>query len=474
MPHYDLAIIGSGSGNSLVTPYWDDKRVAIIDGGVFGGTCLNVGCIPTKMYVYPAALAAAPKEAAKLGVDLSRDAVHWNDIRDRIFGRIDAISAAGKAYRADELDNVDLYQEYATFSGPRTLVTESGVEISADRVVIAAGSRAVLPEVPGVDLPQVHTSDTVMRIDGLPARVVVVGGGYIAAEFASIFHGFGSEVTQVNRSERLLRGIDAEIAERFATAAASRWKLTLGHSLQSVEDNGDGSVTVVFTDNAGAELRLPADVVLMATGRVPNADRLDAGAAGFDLTDAGTIAVDQYLQVRSGGAPVDGVYALGDVANEYQLKHVANREARVVSHNLEHPDQPRSIDYTAVPFAVFANPQVASVGLSEADARSSAAPGTEITTAVQDYGSTAYGWAMADEEGVVKLIAEKASGKLLGAHVMGHEASLLIQPLVQAMSLGTTVSQLARGPYWIHPALMEVVENALLSLDVDTPADAPL
>ncbi|WP_432245922.1 mycothione reductase [Arthrobacter sp. G.S.26] len=474
MPHYDLAIIGSGSGNSLITPFWDTKRVALIDGGVFGGTCLNVGCIPTKMYVYPAGLAATPAEAARLGVDMSLDKVHWNGIRDRIFGRIDAIAESGRKYRADELDNVDLYQEYVRFTGPRTLVGTSGVEITADQVVVAAGSRAVLPDVPGIDLPQVHTSDTVMRIDGLPARVVVVGGGYIAAEFASVFAGFGSEVTQVNRSGRLLRGIDADVSTRFAAAAAARWNLVLDHSLEAINDNGDGTVTAVFKAADGSPLRLEADVVLMATGRVPNSDRLDLAAAGFDLTSNGTLAVDGNLRILSEGKPVAGLYALGDIANEYQLKHVANRETRVVANNLENPDRMRSIDYTAVPFAVFSNPQVASVGLSEEDARAAAEPGTDIVAAVQDYGSTAYGWAMEDEEGVVKLVAEKATGRLLGAHIMGHEASILIQPLVQAMVAGTTVHQLARGPYWIHPALTEVVENALLALDVDVPADAPL
>ncbi|MCU1518460.1 MAG: mycothione reductase [Pseudarthrobacter sp.] len=474
MPHYDLAIIGSGSGNSLITPFWDNRKVAMIDGGTFGGTCLNVGCIPTKMFVYPAVLAAAPTEAARLGVDLSLDKVHWNDVRDRIFGQVDSISESGRRYRAEELDNVDLYQEHVLFTGPRTLRTDSGVEITADRVVVAAGSRAVLPDVPGIGLPQVHTSDTVMRIDGLPERVVVVGGGYIAAEFAAVFHGFGARVTQVNRSGRLLRGNDRDIAERFAAAAASRWKLVLGYGLQAVEDNGDGSVTVVFSDDDGKPLRVAADIVLMATGRVPNSDRLGADAAGFDLDEDGTLSVDGNLRVLAGGRPLEGVYALGDIANSYQLKHVANREARVVAHNLEHPDRLRSIDYTAVPFAVFSNPQVASVGLTEDAARSEAKPGTEIVTAVQDYGSTAYGWAMEDEEGVVKLVAEKSTGRLLGAHIMGHEASILIQPLVQAMATDVPVQTLARGPYWIHPALTEVVENALLALEVELPDDAPL
>ena len=474
MPHYDLAIIGSGSGNSLITPFWDGKRVALIDGGVFGGTCINVGCIPTKMFVYPAALAAVPAEAARLGVELTLDNVHWNAIRDRIFGRIDAISEGGRRYRADELDNVDLYQEYVRFTGPASLRTDSGTGITADQVVVAAGSRAVVPDIPGMDLPQVHTSDTVMRIDGPPRHVVVVGGGFIAAEFAAIFHGFGSEVVQVNRSQRLLRGNDEEISRRFAEAAGRRWKLELDFSLHSVEDNGDGRVTAVFGDGGGKQLRLETDIVLMATGRVPNTDRLDVGAAGFDVNADGTLAVDGQLRVLSQGKPLEGVYALGDIANRYQLKHVANREARVVAHNLEHPDRLRGIDYKGVPAAVFSNPQVAAVGLTEEQARRDAADDSEIVVAVQEYGSTAYGWAMEDSEGIVKLIAEKSTGRLLGAHIMGHEASTLIQPLVQAIALDTPVSSLARGPYWIHPALTEVVENALLALDVDVPDNAPL
>lgn len=474
MPHYDLAIIGSGSGNSLITPFWDGKRVALIDGGVFGGTCVNVGCIPTKMFVYPAALAAVPAEAARLGVELTLDKVRWNAIRDRIFSRIDAISEDGRRYRAEELDNVDLYQEFVRFTGPRSLRTDFGIDITADQVVVAAGSRAVVPDIPGLDLPQVHTSDTVMRIDGPPQHVVVVGGGYIAAEFAAIFHGFGAEVVQVNRSGRLLRGNDGEIARRFAEAAGRRWKLELGFSLQKVEDNGDGRVTAVFDDGDGKQLRIETDIVLMATGRVPNTDRLEVDAAGFDLTADRTLSVDAQLRILSNGEPLAGVYALGDIANRYQLKHVANREARVVAHNLEHPDRLRSIDYTGVPFAVFSNPQVAAVGLTEEEARAEADDETDIVVAVQEYGSTAYGWAMEDSEGIVKLIAEKATGRLLGAHILGHEASMLIQPLVQAIAVSTPVSTLARGPYWIHPALTEVVENALLALDVDLPDNAPL
>lgn len=474
MPHYDLAIIGSGSGNSLITPYWDDKKVALIEGGVFGGTCLNVGCIPTKMFVYPAQLAGSGPEAARLGVELRRGEVHWAAIRDRIFGRIDAISLAGRVYRDEELANVDLYSEYAAFADRRTLRTASGIEITADQFVIASGSRAVLPDVPGITLPQVHTSDSIMRLAALPPRVLIVGGGFIASEFAHVFHGLGSDVVQVNRSGALLRHHDADISSRFTAAAAERWRVELNQDLEGISPNDDGSVTARFRGADGGELLLEADIVLAATGRKPNTDRLGADAAGFDVRDDGAVAVDDHQRILSGGEPLEGFYALGDASNEMQLKHVANREARVVAHNLEHPGALRAMDRSAVPAAVFTDPQIATVGLTEEEARGQAGNPADVVAAVQEYGTTAYGWAMEDAEGIVKVIADKRTRKLLGAHIMGHEASMLIQPLIQAMATGLDLVTMARGQYWIHPALTEVVENALLALEVDRRQDDPL
>ena len=470
--HYDLIILGSGSGNSLVTPYWDNKHVAIIDGGVFGGTCLNRGCIPTKMFVYPATLGATPHEAQRLGVQLQRGEVDWVGIRDRVFGRIDPISEGGRRYRAEELANVDLYEEDAQFVGPRELVTASGQKLSADRVVIATGSRAVVPAVPGVELPGVHTSDTIMRIDRLPKRVVIVGGGYIAAEFAGIFSGLGSEVIQVIRGKELLAHGDATVSERFTQAAGERWELHRNWELASIGAGSDLDLEVRFT-RGDESLALGTELVLLATGRVPNADRVDAAAVGFDLTVDGRLDVDEFQRVRSSGQPVEGVFALGDVSNAFQLKHVANREARVVAHNLEHPGDLRATDHRAVPAAVFTRPQIATVGLTEAQAAELHGP-ENLAVAVQDYGSTAYGWAMEDQEGFAKLIALRSTGEILGAHIMGHEASLLIQPLVQAMVAGTDAYTLAREPFWIHPALTEVVENALLSLGTTPPENAAL
>jgi mycothione reductase len=476
MREFDLIIIGSGSGNSILTEDYDGLDVAIIDGGTFGGTCLNVGCIPTKMYAYPATLARRAVEADRLGVDVEVRDVRWRQMRDRIFGRIDAISSGGLDYRRS-LPHVTVYTEHVHFIGPRTLCTASGEELTAAQIVVASGSRPVLPEVPGIDLPQVHTSDTVMRIDELPRRVVVVGGGYIGAEFAHVFSSLGSRVTQVNRSHRLLRYHDPEIAERFAREASRQWKLEMGWSLSAIEESdGEGSaVTVTFRDPEDPELtlRLPADVVLVATGRQPNTDLLHAQTGGLDVREDGLLAVDEHQRALSGGVPAEGVWALGDISSPYQLKHVANAEARTVQHNLLHPDDLRATDHRFVPSAVFTSPQIASVGMTQEEAEEWALEhGTEITVKVQDYGSTAYGWAMEDRTGLCKLIAEKGTGRLLGAHLVGEEASVLIQPIVQAMSFGLDAHTMARGQYWIHPALTEVVENALLGLEV--PEHSPL
>jgi mycothione reductase len=458
MRHFDLCIIGSGSGNTIVDEQFDDQDVALVDQGVgpnavFGGTCLNLGCIPTKMFVLPADVATSPIQGARLGVDLTFNRADWKAIRDRIFGRIDPISSGGEQWRAAS-HNVTLYREHARFVAPRTLQLAEE-QITADKIVIAAGSRAVLPDIPGLDEVTVHTSDTVMRIDDLPESVIILGGGFIAAEFAHIFSAFGVDVTVVLRSHRMLRHEDDDVATRFTDLIGERVRVIRNTNVTHVQSCDDGRVRMI-TDH---EQTLTADLLLVAIGRRPNGDLLDVTAGGVDLDDQGRVVVDDYQRTTA-----DGVFALGDVSSPHQLKHVANHEARVVQHNLLHPDTMIKADHRFVPHAVFSDPQVAAVGLTEQDAIHD---GRDFVTAVQEYGSVAYGWAMEDTRHFAKLIADRRTKQILGAHIIGPQASTLIQPLIQAMSFGLTAPEMARGQYWIHPALPELVENALLSLRFD-------
>ena len=470
----DLAIIGSGSGNSLVTPFWDDRHVVIAEQGVFGGTCLNVGCIPTKMFVRPALLARSPEEAARLNVTQRTESVDWPAMRDRIFGRIDPISAGGRDYRLG-LEHVELIEQRVRLTGPRSFVADDGTQVEAERLVIAAGSRAVLPDIPGIDLPQVHTSDTIMRVERQPQRVLIVGGGFIACEFAGIFSGLGSEVVQINRSQRLMRSLDEEVSAAFTEEASRHWDVRLGRVLAGVRSGTAGRVIadIAVRDADGSTVAgetLEVDAVLVAMGRRPNSDLVDAAAAHLDLHDDGRIMVDEFQRVLSGGSPVPGLFALGDISSAAQLKHVANHEARVVAHNLEHPDDLVASRTEAIPLAVFTHPELATVGWTEAQAVE--AIGAEhVTTKTQRYGDTAYGWAMEDGSSIFKVVADRRDGRVLGAHVMGPEASNLVQPIITAMSFGIDAHTFARGQYWIHPALMEVAENALLGLDVPNSRD---
>jgi len=457
--HFDLAIIGTGSGNSILDPRFDALDVAILEHGVFGGTCLNVGCIPTKMFVYTADMARQVQHAERFGVDAHVDKVRWRDIVDRVFGRVDPISAGGQRFRAEGTANITLFTGHATFTGPKMLDTGTGETITADRFVIAAGGHPVIPpEVADGGVPY-YTNEDVMRLPELPQHLIIIGGGYIAAEFAHVFSALGSEVSVLARGELLLRQQDADIAERFTALAQQKWDVHLGHTVASVSGRA-GDVTVQLTD--GTVLR--GDALLVAAGRRPNGERLQVGAAGVGLHADGRVMVDEYQRALSpSGELVEGFYALGDVSSPFQLKHVANHEGRVVQHNLMNPDSLRKTDHRFVPAAVFTDPQIATVGVTEQAAREQ---GLDITVKVQAYGDVAYGWAMEDVEGLCKVIAERGTGRLLGAHVMGAQASTVIQPLIQAMSFGLSATEMATGQYWIHPGLPEVVENALLGLEI--------
>jgi mycothione reductase len=443
---YDLIIIGSGSGNSI-PDYLSDHRIAIVERGTFGGTCLNVGCIPSKMFVLPADKAVEARHGARLGIDTQFNGADWPAIRDRVFGRIDAIAEGGREYRATGSENVTLIQGTARFIGDKVLDVE-GRTIAAPNVLVAAGSRPVIPQIPGLVETGFHTSDSIMRLDDLPARLGIIGGGYIAVEMGHVFSGLGSDVTLINRSPRLLMSQDDEISERFTQVFGERVDLRLGHVPTKVERRGD----VIVIVNDGKEIEV--DELLVATGREPNSDLLDVEAGGLQCHHHGTVVVDEYL--RTG---VDGVWAIGDIANEYQLKHVANHEAATAFWNIAHPDDQRKVNHRAVPAAVFSNPQVAAVGLTE---RAAVAAGRNVVVGKRDYAGTAYGWALVDETSFAKVIVDADTGLILGAHIIGPQAATLIQPLIQAMQFEQTAEAVAREPYWIHPALTEVVENALI------------
>ena len=449
MPHHDLLIIGAGAGNTIIGPEHDHLDIAIAEPAEFGGTCMNRGCIPSKMLIYAADLALNAENARELGVNSSLSNVDWTGIQERIFGRIDPIAEAGLQYRKS-LENVTVYRDKANFLSDKTLGI-SGNEVTADQIVISAGANPVVPEFKGLSDTPFHTSDSIMRITSLPKRLVIIGGGFIAIEMAHIFGAFGSEVIIILRGEEFLSEADCSIRERITEIYSDRFTVYFSEEIEHVSYNEE---FVIELKKGGT---LAADQLLIATGRAPNTEFLDPQKGGIECDNDGYVLTDEYLRTSS-----EGVWALGDVTNPLQLKHTANAEARVVAHNLLNSDNLIKIDRSVIPKAVFGNPQIATVGFTEDELLQKNIP---YSKSIRSYSDTAFGWAMEDEQGFVKLLTDPSSQLLLGAHIIGYQASILIQQLVTAMSVSITVEELAKNQLYIHPALTEVVEQALLGFE---------
>ena len=464
--HFDLCIIGTGSGNSILDDRFDDWSVAMVERDVFGGTCLNRGCIPSKMLIYPADIVELVRGASKLGIDATVNEVRWAEIRDRTFGRIDPIAAGGRAYRLG-LPNVTVFEHDARFVAPKTLQVGDDI-ITADRFVLAAGARTHIPPITGltelmIDGGGIHTSDTIMRIEEVPERLVILGAGFVAAELGHVFAAFGTHTTFVLRNDALLRQEDHEISARITAEIEKRCDVVRFATPRSVSRTDNGYL--VECDTPQGLVMVEGDTVLVATGRVPNGGQLNVEATGVRLDADGYVVTDDSCSTG-----VEGIWALGDIRNRLQLKHLANLEARVVQHNLLNPTNLRRFDERFVPHGVFTSPQIGSVGLTEAQAEMHGRP---FAVALKEYGGTAYGWAMEDTTSCAKLIADVETRQLIGAHVIGSQATLLIQQLVQGMRFGQTIDEMASDVIYPHPALSEVIENALLDLVAAVDAATP-
>lgn len=446
MPHYDLLIIGAGSGNSIIDERHDDWNIAIIEPGDFGGTCLNRGCVPSKMFIHTADRAYMAQQNAPFGIETNFISADWEKIRDRVFNRIDPITESGLNYRIS-LPNVTVYRSPGRFIDEKTILVDDDV-ITAEQIVVAAGARPSVPDIPGINEVPYLTSDEMMRVDELPSHLVIIGGGFIAVEMAHIFSAFGSEVTIVHRGDRLLREMDSDINERITEIYANRMNLFLETEVSQIAHNES------FEINLSSGDLIVCDQLLVATGRRPNTDSLDAAAGNIVTSPSGHIETDAYLQTSS-----KGVWAIGDITNPIQLKHLANADAKIVGHNLCTPDDLLPVDRSLSPSAVFGYPPIASVGLTEKEAQDQ---GVSYVVAIRPFADTAYGWAMEDQKSFIKVLMDPLTRLLLGAHLIGPQSPSLIQQLIQGMSLGQTVDEMAKSQLYIHPALPEVIEQALL------------
>ncbi|MBN1322705.1 MAG: dihydrolipoyl dehydrogenase [Methanotrichaceae archaeon] len=449
---FDLIVIGSGAGmNVAARAVQEGMNVALLEHGEIGGTCLNAGCIPTKMLIYPADVIRMLEDARPLGVEGAITKVDF----PRVIGRMRQFieeERHGMEEAALGTDNLKWFRATGEFIGDHQLKV-GGQEITAEKIVIASGARAEIPPLPGLKEAGYLDNVSVLSIDHLPESLLILGGGFIGCELGHFFSALGSRVTIIGRSPNLLKGEDPEIQERV-TKAIGRYPnidVRTNHEVKRVEVEGKRKVVWALDRSSGEERRFEGEEILVALGRRSNSDWLKPEKGGIETDDRGWIVVDEHLETTS-----PGIWAVGDALGREMFRHTANYEASVVWNNA-FSDELVEVDYHAVPHAVFTHPMIAGVGMTEPQARQA---GHELLIGRSKYIDVARGYAMA-EEGFVKIIVDAKDGTILGCHLMGSSAPELIQQVTYIMNAEDHSYMPIVRSQVIHPSISEVLIRAL-------------
>lgn len=450
MKNYDLIIIGAGGGTKIASPAAAlGKKVAIIEKEALGGTCLNRGCIPSKMLIHPANVLTQARDTQKFNITPTGDyEVDFGGLTKRVSDLVDGESAGiGRAYEKN--DNIDHYAGEAKFVDQKVLEV-NGEQITSDTIVLAVGSRSFVPPIPGLEGTPYMTSREALRRENLPKRLLIIGGGYIASELGHMYSALGSETVFFVR-DVYLEHEDETISEAFQKVFEKKHKSVYGTQDLTVHYENN-EFTLTGKDADGNEVRETGDALLMATGVRPNTDTLDLEKAGVETNERGYINTNERLETN-----VPGIYGIGDCIGRYLFRHSTNFEAEYLFGQLYGGEEAVDIAYPPMPHAVFTNPEIAGVGKTEKQLRDE---GVDYLVARHEYLKSAQGMARLPEEGFVKLMFDRQTKQLLGAHIMGEEAATMIHHLILGMTLGATAEDYLKMIY-IHPALPEIVRNAI-------------
>lgn len=457
---YGAILIGTGSGLGLIEAFLSINpggRAAVIDHDRPGGICLTRGCIPSKILLHSAELVRTIEQASKFGISTGPPAVSFPAVMERMRSLIEPdIEAIGDSLR--QADHIDFFTDTAEFVGHKTLQVGSKV-ISSGLIFLCTGSRPAVPPVSGLEEAGYLTSDTLLSLESLPGSVAIIGGGYIAAEYGHFLAAMGSEVTIIGRNPRFLPDEEPEVSACARTRLGEHLKILTNHEVSSVRKGGPhGKVVTATSRDDGTTVEIVSEEVLVATGRSPNNDLLHPERGGIAVDDKGWIIVDSYRRTSQ-----PGVWAFGDATGLHQFKHLANEEARVVYRNALLQESVE-MDDVFVPSAVFTDPEIASVGMGEKEAVDSYGE-EKIVIGFALYEDTAKGLAMGARGCFAKIIVDSSTSRILGTHIAGPSASILIQEVLTLMRVkpDTTAFDIGEAMH-IHPALSEVIEHACLSL----------
>jgi glutathione reductase (NADPH) len=437
---YDLFVIGAGSGGVRAARIAaaHGARVAIAEEHKVGGTCVIRGCVPKKLLVYGAHFAEDLNDAAMFGWDVPKCQFNWPVLRDNVLNEVSRLE--GLYTQTLTNHQVEVFRERATLAGPKEVRLASGRTVTAGKILIATGARPNMPDIEGIE--HAISSNEVFHLDHLPKRIVIAGGGYIANEFAGIFHQFGSHVIVINRSDVILRGYDEQMRDRLLQISMTKGiEYRFNSSFNRIEKREDGGL---FVDMEGCD-DIEADAVLFAVGRTPNVEGLGLEEAGVEVGEMGAIKVDKNSRTS-----VPSIFAVGDVTNRIQLTPVAIREGHAFADS-EFGEEPWTVDYDCVPHAVFSHPPIASVGLTEGQARNKLG---QVRTYTSDFRPMKNVLAGRNERSLYKLVVDAATDRVVGIHMIGPDAPEILQAAAVAVKAGLTKSDFD-ATVALHPTMSE-------------------
>ncbi|MFX1283750.1 MAG: dihydrolipoyl dehydrogenase [Promethearchaeota archaeon] len=453
MKSYDLIVIGTGSAMNLVSPILQQNpsmKIAVVDKDEPGGICLTRGCIPTKILLYPAELVREIEHAKQLGIDVEINKIDFPGIMARMRSIIDE-DIENIRSGLSHSEDIDYYPTIAQFTAPYELKVGNEI-ITAKMIFLCTGSKPVIPAISGLEEIGYHTSDSILHIKKLPQSLIIIGGGYIAAEYGHFFSTMGSKVIIIGRNPQFLPQEEPEVSLVAQRKLGKHMTIYTDHEAIKAKINGNSKEITAKNRINGELRRFTTEEVLIASGRGSNSDILHPEKAGIDTDENGWIKVDEYLETSQ-----SNVWAFGDANGNHLFKHVGNYESMVVYYNAILKNKVE-VDYHAIPSAVFSYPEIARVGLREKEAIAEYGE-DNIIIGYQKYEDTAKGMAMDVYDYFVKVILD-SNRRILGAHIIGPQASILIQEIINLMYTSDRSSlPISRGMH-IHPALSEVVERA--------------
>ena len=453
---FDLIVVGSGAGLEVAgAAAQSGMKVAIVEKSRMGGTCLNRGCIPSKLLIHSADVAEIIKTADLFGIHVEKFSIDFQKIVERVNGIIDSDSDDIRNAFNDS-ENPKLFPLECKFVDEKTLLVGKE-KIASNLILIAAGTRPAIPKIKGLGTINYVTSDEALRLDSQPRVLTIIGGGYIAAELGHFFGSLGTKINIIQKHKYLIPDEDQEISVKFTEIFSKKYNVYLQCVPQLVRKKSGKFVISAKRRGSSRYLEIESDQLLLATGRVPNSDTLNLSKTGVRVGEDGYIKVDKTLETN-----VEGIFALGDIIGRYQFRHSANLEAQYAYYNILNYKKKIPVDYSAMPHAIFSSPQVAGVGYTEQELKQRSKK--EYVKSIYRYFDTAMGKALEDREGFVKLLVSKENRKILGCHIIGSHASVLIHEVLVAIKSGDgTIDNVAKTVH-IHPALSEVIVRAAVTI----------